>query len=353
MENSPGTSKYKLARAVFAFAILALFLYVVSPLVLPVTMGALFAVIFYPWQVRLEKRKLPRALVASLVTLSITIGFLLPMVFFAFVGSRAGIEKFRNLEIVKRGYEAGNNLNFYENLVNYPPVARIVKAITDWFPFETEEVISTAQDIARSVGVKLADLMASFFTHLPSTIIALVVVVVSIFFFLMDGRKSVEFVRKTSFFPAHQTERLIQAFGTMCRSVVLATVVSGVVQAVIFLLACLVAGTGNIAFIAFLVFLFSFVPFLGSTPITIGVAAYELASGNSGAAVFLAIVGVFVTMMDNFIRPMVLRGAGNLHPLLAFVAAFGGLQTIGITGVFLGPIIAGVFVVTVQILKQD
>jgi predicted PurR-regulated permease PerM len=36
--------------------------------------------------------------------------------------------------------------------------------------------------------------------------------------------------------------------------------------------------------------------------------------------------------------------------LLAFVSAFGGLQTLGFSGVFIGPIIAAMFVVTAQIL---
>jgi predicted PurR-regulated permease PerM len=48
-----------------------------------------------------------------------------------------------------------------------------------------------------------------------------------------------------------------------------------------------------------------------------------------------------------------LRGSTNLHPLVAFVAAFGGLQTFGFPGVFLGPIIAGLFITTVKVLLTD
>ncbi|MBC7692833.1 MAG: AI-2E family transporter [Methylotenera sp.] len=128
-------------------------------------------------------------------------------------------------------------------------------------------------------------------------------------------------MRANSVYDSVQTERLIRAFAGMCRSVILATVISGFVQASIFSLVYMGFGLGNVGLIAFLVFLCSFIPL---------------------------IVAAFVGVIDNFIRPAVLRGSANLHPLLAFVAAFGGLQVFGFSGVFLGPIIAGMFVITVE-----
>jgi predicted PurR-regulated permease PerM len=67
----------------------------------------------------------------------------------------------------------------------------------------------------------------------------------------------------------------------------------------------------------------------------------------------MAVVALMVAMTDNFVRPLFLRGATNLHPLVAFVAAFGALQSFGFVGVFLGPIIAGLFVTTVNVLLMD
>jgi predicted PurR-regulated permease PerM len=68
----------------------------------------------------------------------------------------------------------------------------------------------------------------------------------------------------------------------------------------------------------------------------------------------MLVMAIVIAAVDNFVRPLVLRGgSANLHPLLAFVAAFGGLQTFGFIGVFLGPIVAGLFVATVQILLND
>ena len=63
----------------------------------------------------------------------------------------------------------------------------------------------------------------------------------------------------------------------------------------------------------------------------------------------MIVVGLMVATVDNFVRPIFLKGSGNLHPLVAFVAAFGGLQAFGFIGVFLGPIIAGLFTTSLKI----
>jgi predicted PurR-regulated permease PerM len=139
----------------------------------------------------------------------------------------------------------------------------------------------------------------------------------------------------------------------MCRSVILATVASGFVQSVVFGLACAVAGAPSAALIALIVFLASFIPLIGAAPVTFGVAFHELLVGHQGGGIALLVFAVAVGLVDNLIRPIVLRGAGNLHPLLAFVGAFGGLQVLGFAGVFLGPILAGLCVVTVDNLTRS
>ena len=51
--------------------------------------------------------------------------------------------------------------------------------------------------------------------------------------------------------------------------------------------------------------------------------------------------------------PIVLKGGANLHPLIAIVALFGGLQVFGFAGVFIGPILAGMFFVFLDAYVQS
>jgi predicted PurR-regulated permease PerM len=135
--------------------------------------------------------------------------------------------------------------------------------------------------------------------------------------------------------------------------VLLASVVSGAVQSLLETIVCVAVGVPNPLLIGLLVFLGSFVPVVGSAPVTFGIAVYQFLMGHTAVGIILLVTAIVVSIVDNVVRPAFLKGSANLHPLLAFVAAFGGLQTLGFSGIFLGPIVAAVFVITIQILTTE
>ena len=57
--------------------------------------------------------------------------------------------------------------------------------------------------------------------------------------------------------------------------------------------------------------------------------------------------------VDNFVKPMLLRGDTNVHPLLIFLAVFGGLVWFGLPGVFLGPVLVALFLALYTIYCED
>ena len=60
------------------------------------------------------------------------------------------------------------------------------------------------------------------------------------------------------------------------------------------------------------------------------------------------LVGIAATVADNVIRPMMLKGKADMHPLVSLLALIGGLHLFGIIGVFLGPIIVAVLILLLQ-----
>ena len=71
-----------MGRFAFGLIIVALFLYVTSPLLLPVLMGGIVAVIFYPFQQWLRDRSWPHTISAAVLTFAITVLLVLPTSFF-------------------------------------------------------------------------------------------------------------------------------------------------------------------------------------------------------------------------------------------------------------------------------
>ncbi|MFL5814723.1 MAG: AI-2E family transporter [Bdellovibrionia bacterium] len=336
-----------MGRKVFAFLVVAAFFYIIFPLIFPLAMGGVFAVLFMPWVEKLEKKKVSTGTASGLVTLGVTLLILLPTSILIYQGVKSGIEQ---LQALKESPAAG--ADWAQNLLSSPHLKPMMEWAASIFPIGLEELSSTLSDFLHSLSNNAAEWLGLLITHLPGMGVALAVIVVSLYFFLVDGRKLVIFARRHSVFSPSQTDQLLANLGGVCRSVVLASVISGLCQATFESAMVFVTGTPNVLLIGVLVFVTSFVPLVGTAPVTFGVALQQFMIGRTAAGIALLISALFVTTMDNFIRPWFLRGSANLHPLLAFAAAFGGLQMLGFSGIFLGPIVAALMVTTIQVLTQ-
>jgi predicted PurR-regulated permease PerM len=344
-----------MGRRIFAVIVAALFVYVSSPLILPVAMGAVLATLFWPLLERLERRKVPTALAAGLLTVGILLFLLIPAGILVVAGVKDALSQLQAMRAAGAGASHGASAvgeGWAGALLSTPKVYHLLESITRWFPIEMQELVEAAQDFVRSVVAHGADWLGAFLTTLPGALLSMAVSVVSVYFLLADGRRVAHFFRRNSVFSHEQTEQLIQSLAGTCRSVILASVVSGAAQSLLYVAICLVSQVPNVPMIGMLVFLGSFIPVIGAVPVTLGVALQQYALDNEGTAIVLLASAGVVGLIDNLIRPLFLKGSANLHPLLAFVAAFGGLQTLGFPGVFIGPVIAAMFVVTAQILVR-
>ncbi len=337
-------------RRIFTVLVSLAFFYIASPLLFPIVMGAVVAVLFYPLLVRLEKRKVSTSVASALLTFGITVIFILPTSFLVFFTVKAALQQ---IQALKASQSLAESVPIFDTLLESPRVHAFMKWVTDYLPLTVEEVGSTFRDWAGGIRSKITEFLGGVIAYLPGMTLALIVMVVSIYFWLVDGRRLLYFVRRHSIFTPQQTERLIHALGSICRSVILAALLAGFAQALVELAVCVVTGTPNAVLIGLCVFIASFLPLVGASPLTLGIGIEQLLEpGRQTQGIVLIVAAIIIMGIDNMVRPLFLRGSANLHPLLAFVAALGGLQMLGFLGVFLGPILAALFVATVQVVTE-
>jgi predicted PurR-regulated permease PerM len=65
-------------------------------------------------------------------------------------------------------------------------------------------------------------------------------------------------------------------------------------------------------------------------------------SDSTGWGVALLVWTIIVGLMDNFLRPMLIRKGADLPLLLIFAGVIGGLLAFGIIGLFVGPVVLAV-----------
>jgi len=97
----------------------------------------------------------------------------------------------------------------------------------------------------------------------------------------------------------------------------------------------------------------SLIPLLGTGLVWIPVVLLRFASDTPGQALLLLVLCiVFISSLDNFIRPFLLHARIKLHPLLIFIAIIGGIDFFGINGLLLGPILLVLFFTAVDMFGK-
>ena len=176
---------------------------------------------------------------------------------------------------------------------------------------------------------------------LGKTLVGLLVMVLATYYFFADGALMVQAIRRLSPLEGNRTEELLDQFDDVTRAVVAATLLSAFVQGLLAGLGFYVAGVGSVFLLTALSMLLTLVPFVGAAIVWVPVCLWLYAmEGRTAAAVILAVYCIaVVSMVDNLVKPMVLHGRSNLHPLLALLSVLGGAQALGPIGIFVGPMV--------------
>jgi predicted PurR-regulated permease PerM len=95
-------------------------------------------------------------------------------------------------------------------------------------------------------------------------------------------------------------------------------------------------------------------PFGGTALIWLPVAGYLYAVGPVWKAIAMLVWGAgVITMVDNFLRPLLIGKDAQLPVLFLFFSIIGGLAAYGMIGLFLGPILLAILITTIQIYRED
>lgn len=178
--------------------------------------------------------------------------------------------------------------------------------------------------------------------------------VIALYYFLADGPALLTAAEGLIPMAVDYQRELINRFEKVVRAVVMATFLAAIAQGITTALALQFLGFGHFFFFAVVGTLASMIPLAGTWIVWGPCAIHLLSEERYGSATLLILFGIVVIgMMDNVIRTYVLQSDIKLHPLLAFVSVMGGLQVMGLWGVFIGPMVASVLHALIQIFNFE
>lgn len=301
------------------------------------TMGLIMAILMAPLQKILVGKKIKPGIAALIVTLLLTILIIAPAMTFAGLAAKQGIS-------------FGKWVSEQEMMSLETAVTWINGKIPETLALELDaDLQAQVKESISSIGMKATDFVLEIAKQIPEALMQVFIILLTCYFLLADGKSLVRWTSEKLPVANELRTSLAGSFQNTAISVVWATMAAAGTQAVMMFLA-FVALRIPAAFLAGgCTFIFAFIPVLGSAPIWIAGCFYLYTQGAMAKMFVLLGVGVLTSLADNVVRPWVLSGRDEMHPFISFIAIFGGLQMFGFFGVFLGPIVAAIFITLIQI----
>ena len=129
--------------------------------------------------------------------------------------------------------------------------------------------------------------------------------------------------------------------GGAIRGVAMGVVVTALLQTVLSGVGLAIAGVPFAGVLTAIIFALCIAQ-LGPILVLLGATAWTYYAVGPGWGTFLLVWSLVVGLMDNFVRPVLIRRGADLPLLLIFAGVIGGLVAFGIVGIFVGPVVLAV-----------
>jgi predicted PurR-regulated permease PerM len=324
---------------------------IVAPLAAALSLAAALAGVLWPLQQRIIRRlRCKRGVASGLLTFGVVLAVIGPIVA---LSAFAVNEATEGIAYVSETVQSEGVKGLIEKLPQ--PLRDIAQELVQRLPKtpgadidETVERQVTAQGgkAAQAVGAVVAA-TGSFFFEATMMLIAL-------FFLLVHGDALVNWLDHASPLKKGQTRELLREFKKVSYSVIVSTIVTSGVQAAAALVGYFIARVPHPVFFGAITFFVAFIPAIGAGGVCLTAAGLLLLTGHPYAALFLAIWGVTVVgLVDNVVKPFLIKNGMELHGAIVFFSLIGGLLAFGATGLLIGPLIVALFLALLRIYHRD
>ncbi len=326
---------------IWVMAILMLF--VIRKFLEPIIIAAALASLVYPIAefLRVKVTRGHRGLAAFFTTALFLLTFLIP----ASLLSTVAVEQASAL-LLSGAMDVSSaatkiRIGLDEMFTGYPQFHSLIVQTSNLDAMITEAIMKLVGFIRSAIQ--------SASTNVLWLMVQALITLFTLFYFLKDGESITAKLREISPFRRSYDEMVISRFLLVSRAVVRGTIIIAFVQSSIATATFYFTGVPGWMLWGVVMFFLAMIPMLGCWVIMLPAGIAMIASGNIGEGVaILAMSLIVVSNIDNVIRPRLVGSHAKLHDLVVFFAVIGGLTTFGVLGVIVGPVLAALFVVLLE-----
>jgi predicted PurR-regulated permease PerM len=248
--------------------------------------------------------------------------------------------------------------NIESGILDQPIIPKLKEIKNRYFPklpidFDSLEIGKDIASLIGKVSSYLVSFSASVIKNIASGVIQFFLMFFALYYFLKDGPAFLKWIMDISPLPHSFSREIFKRFRLVSESAFLGTFVSAIAQGVLGGIAFFIVGFPPIIWGVAMAFC-SLLPFVGSAIVWIPGSIYLFIMGKTLSGIFLLIWGgVVIGLVDNILKPIIMRGKVELHPILTFFSILGGVMTFGLYGILLGPLAISMAVAFLQAYASE
>jgi predicted PurR-regulated permease PerM len=334
------------ALALLTWALFRIF----QPFLGSILWAALLALLLEPLNVRLRRRLHGRAsLSAAALTLGAALGIAIPGTLLAMVFSRQVIDLLGRVTAAANRYQ----ISTPADVLALPAIRSAFEWIESHTPITAASLQVWLVDGAKKLLQMMASSGGSAFVGALGVLAELLLTLFVLYFFLREGDTTAERLIRVIPMPLEQKTKLVGYLAGVTRAVVFGTLLTALVQGTLVGIAFAVIGFPSPVVFGVLAGAASLLP-VGGTAFVWGPGAVVLAvQGRWVAAIGLAVYGaLFVSLVDNILRPALISGRAQIATLPVFFGVLGGIGAFGPIGMFVGPVIVALALALIRFAEE-
>ncbi|MGB8889364.1 MAG: AI-2E family transporter [Candidatus Korobacteraceae bacterium] len=346
MMNSKRTTVIFLS--VLLVLVLLLAIVITWPFLRPFAFAVILAVVFQPLHERvLFLTKQRHAWGALISTLGVLLLFGVPAFIITTLAANEALSAAHYLG--RRSAEEGGVTIFVTTLAAKP-----LHFIGQWVDLSKYDFRGMISSSAQKLSLGMFGFGAAVLGNLARFTVDALITFVILFFLFREGKDWAYRAGRLMPLSPVQVARLYENISDTIIANVYGILTVGAAQGVLTGIAMRIVGMPSSLLLGLAAGFASIIPVVGSSLIWAPVAIYLLFTGAIWKGVFLLIWGVVVvSSIDNVLRPWVVAGRVELHPMVLLFFILGGVEAFGFIGLFLGPVVASVLAAVFSILREE
>jgi len=347
--------KDNITRVMWFFLVIFLlagigFLFVISPFFEIIAMAVVMSILFYPVYKFLHvQRKLPQIFASIVTCLCIVLVVFIPTMVLISLLTR----EVYTLYVL--GQEWINTDQVQSFLQGPSLLDRLNIFLSRWhLSITIADLNKIISMFVQKLGPFLYQQTQAVVIGIASFIISFCVMLLVVFYFLIDGTRFKSFAHKLSLLPNNQDAQVMDSFVQMVRGIFLGSGSAAVIDGILGGVAFWLCGFSSPVMWGVIMGIFAFLPVLGVGTVMVPVIIYMAITKQWIIVAGLTCVYLIVIILvDNFLMPRIIGKYSRIHPLVIFLSVLGGISLFGILGVVFGPLIAAVFLALAEIYQKN